>query len=162
VGCATTLSVLALARGSDLVLHVGVRMTTIALVALVAALVNGWARLVPVSLALLGGAYALYLSVDDAPLDPAAPVFAAGALVCAELAYWSLEEREDIAAEAGEGLRRLGIVAGFGAATLLVTSGLLALADSLRTRGLVVDLLGATAAAAALLVVVLFARRPAR
>jgi hypothetical protein len=161
VGCALALATLALARGSDLVLRVGVRMAAIAIVALVAALVLGWVRLLPVSLALLGGVYALYLSVDGAQLDAAAPVVAAGLLVCAELGYWSLEEREEIVAETGEGLRRLGVVAALGVAALLVTGGLLAVADLVRTRGLAVDVLGATAAAAALLVVVLFARRPA-
>jgi hypothetical protein len=128
------------------------------LVVLVAALVLGWPRLVPVAFGLLVGVYALYLSVDDAALDGTAPVFAAGVLVAAELAYWSLEELDEVRAEAGESLRRLGFVALLGAAALLVSGGVLALADVARTRGLAVDVLGASAAAAVLLVVLL-ARR---
>jgi hypothetical protein len=122
----------------------------------------GWARLIPLSLALLGAVYALYLSADDAALDPAAPVFAAGLLVIAELAYMSLEEREEIPAEPGEALRRGAFIAALGLGALLVSSGLLALADVVRAGGLAVDLLGAVAAAAALLVVVALARRPVR
>ncbi len=133
-----------------------------AVVLLVAALVLGWARLIPLSLALLGGAYALYLSADDAALDPAAPVFGAGLLVTAELAYMSLEEREGIPAEAGEALRRAAFIAALGLGALLVSGGVLALADVIRTGGLAVDLLGAVAAAAAMLVVVALARRGAR
>jgi hypothetical protein len=79
-------------------------------------------------------------------------------LVAAELAYWSLEELDEVRAEAGESLRRLGFVALLGAAALLVSGGVLALADVARTRGLAVDVLGASAAAAVLLVVLL-ARR---
>jgi hypothetical protein len=124
--------------------------------------VLGWARLIPLSLTLLGAVYALYLSADDTALDPAAPVFAAGLLVTAELAYMSLEERKAIPAEAGAALRRAAFIAALGLGALLVSGGLLALADVVRARGLAVDLLGAVAAAAALLVVVALARRGAR
>jgi hypothetical protein len=133
-----------------------------ALLALLAALVLGWARLLPVSLLLLGGLYGLQLTVDDARLDPAAPVFAAGLLLTAELGYWSLEELEGVDVEPGEQLRRLAIVAGLGLSALVVAAGLLALADGVHAGGLAVDLLGAAAAAAALLVVVAFSRRGAR
>ena len=63
-------------------------------------------------------------------------------------------------AEGGEGWRRLGLVASLGLAMVLAAGALLALVDALRTRGLTVDVLGA-AAAAAVLVFVLLARRPA-
>lgn len=138
------------------------RVAAVALVALVAALRLGWSPLLPTSLVLLGGIYAAQLSVDDAALDGVAPVFAAGLYVTAELGYWSLEEREGVKAEPGEGFRRLAFVAALGLATLLVAAALLALVDAVRAGGLAVDLLGALAAAAALLVVVLAARRSGR
>jgi len=141
------------------VLEVGVRVAAVALVALVAALRLGWSPLLPTSLVLLGGIYAAQLSVDDAALDPVAPVFAAGLYVTAELGYWCLEEREGMKAEPGEGFRRLAFVAALGLTTLLVAAALLGLVDAVRAGGLAVDLLGAAAAAAALLVVVLAARR---
>ena len=137
----------------------GVRVAALALVALVAALVLGWSPLVPVSLVMLGAVYVSQLSLDDAALDGASPVFAAGLYLTAELGYWSLEERECAAREPGDGPRRLAFVATLGLATLLVAAALLVLVDAVRARGLAVDVVGAAAAAAALLAVVLLARR---
>jgi len=153
------LAAFALVRGSDLVVQVGIRIAPVALGVLVVALVLGWARLVPLALVLLGAAYALYLAVDDPPLDVSAPAFAAGLLVTAELAYWSIEEREKVQTEVGETLRRGAIVAAQGAAALVLCGALLTLADVARTRGLAVDLLGAAAAATALLWFARLARR---
>lgn len=139
--------------------QVGARVAAVALVALVAALVLGWSSLLPASLVLLGGIYAAQLGVDDAALDGASPMFAAGLYVTAELGYWSLEEREWVRAEPGEGLRRAGFVAALGLGSLLVASGMLVLVDAVRAGGLAVDVLGAAAAAAALIAVVVLARR---
>src|SRR5439155_14447668 len=111
VVCAGGLATLALARGSDLVLRIGIRGTAVALLALIAALVLGWPRLVTLALVLVGAAYGLYLGVDGPALDPAAPAFAAGLFLTAELAHWSLEDRENVKAEPGENLRRVAIVA---------------------------------------------------
>ena len=137
----------------------GVRLAAISLLALLAALALGWSSFVPISIALLGAAYATQLGVDDAPLDVKAPLFGAGLLVTAELAYWSLEERDRVESDPGEWLRRLGVVVALGLAALVAGGALLATADLARTRGLAIDLVGAAAAAAALLVVVLTARR---
>ena len=136
----------------------GIRIAAVAVAALVAALVRGWTPLVPFSLVALGTLYAAQLAVDDEPLDTAAPVFAAGLLLTAELAYWSLEERSGIEADRGEVSRRLALVAALGVVTLLVTATLLVLVDLVRARGLAVDLAGALAAAAALISIVLVAR----
>ncbi|OFW70946.1 MAG: hypothetical protein A2Y55_01410 [Actinobacteria bacterium RBG_16_68_12] len=135
------------------------RAVLVALLVLVAALVLEWAPLLPASLALLAGVYAAQLYVDDATLDGAAPLFAAGLFVTAEFGYWSLEERERVEAAPGEGLRRLAIVAVLGLVALVVAASLLALADIVRTRGLAVDVLGAAAAAAALSAIVVLAGR---
>lgn len=138
---------------------VGVRVVAVALVALVAALVLGWSPLVSTSLVLLGGVYAAGLSVDEASLDGASPVFAAGLYLIAELGYWSLEEREGAKGEPGDGPRRLAFVAALGIGAFFVAAALLALVDVVRARGLAVDVVGAAAAAAVLLAVVLIARR---
>jgi hypothetical protein len=151
--------VLALADGGDVALAVGVRLVALALLALVGALVLGWSPLVPVSLLLLGSAYSTHLAADDPALDVRAPLIAAGLLLTAELAYWSLEERDEIHAERGESLRHLGVVAALGLGGLVAGGALLAVADLARAEGLAIDLLGAVAAAGALLVVVLYARR---
>ena len=140
----------------------GVRVAAVALVALIVALVLGWTPLVPAALVLVGGLYAAQLAIDDAALDGASPVFAAGLLVTAELAYWSLDEREGVLGEAGEGLRRVAFVALLGIAALLVAAALLVLVDSVRAEALALDVLGAVAAAVTLLAIVLVARRTQR
>lgn len=143
----------------DALLEVGFRVAAVALLALVAALVLGWPSLVPAPIVLLGGLYGAQLAVDDAALDAAAPLVAAGLLVTAELAYWSLEEREGVRADPGEALRRLAFVAVLALGALLVAAVLLALVDAVRAGGLAVDLVGALSAATALIAAVLFARR---
>jgi len=142
----------------DALVEVGFRVAALALLALVGALVLGWPSLVPASLLLLGGLYGARLALDDPALDGASPFFAAGLLVTAELGYWSLEERETVKAEPGESFRRAAFVALLALGALLVGSLLLALTDGVRAGGLAVDLLGAIAAGAVLLVVVV-ARR---
>jgi hypothetical protein len=134
-----------------------------ALAVLAAGLVSGWSRLVPVALVLVGAVYAAQLAIDDMPLDVAAPAFAAGLLVAAELAYWSLEERERVRGERGDALRRLGYVAALGIVASVVAAALLATADGVRARGVGIDVAGAAAAALTLLVVVFVTlRRPGR
>ncbi len=148
-----------LARGDATFQAAGARVDAVAFLVLVAALVLGWPSLVPVAVALAGGVYALELAIDDAPLDVAAPVVAAGLLLAAELAYWSLDERERAAGDPGQGLRRAAFVALLGVASLLVAGVLLALVDDVRARGLALDLVGAVAAAAVLVTVLVTARR---
>jgi hypothetical protein len=160
--CLGALAALPVVRASDSLEGAGVRLAAVALVALVAAVVLGWSPLVPVSIVLVGGVYAAHLAIDDARLDSAAPAFATGLLVTAELAYWSLEERDHVQGEPGDGLRHAAFVAGLGMATLLVASVLLALVDTVRTTGLAVDLLGAAAAAAALFAIAVVARGQSR
>ncbi|GIU95561.1 MAG: hypothetical protein KatS3mg012_2018 [Gaiellaceae bacterium] len=135
------------------------RVAIVALIALAVVLVRGWARAVPAPVVVLGGMYAAQLVVDDAPLDAGAAVVAAGLLVTAELSYWSLEERERVEAEAGEGWRRLAYVAALGAGAVVTSLALLALAGAVRAAGLAVDLLGIVAAAAAIVGVWALARR---
>jgi hypothetical protein len=153
------LATVPIARSSDAVQAGGVRVAAAAVVALVAALVLGWSPLVPVAIVLVASTYAAQLAVDDAPLDAAAPLLAAGLLVVAELAYWSLEERAHVPGEAGAGLRHSAVVAALGATALLVALLVLLLVDAVRTTGLAIDVLGAAAAAAVLLAIVLFAAR---
>jgi len=154
------LTAVPLARASDDVVELGARVAAIAVVALVAALVLEWTALVPTAIVLVGALYAAQLAIDDAALDTASPAYAAGLLVTAELAYWSLEERDYIQGEPGASLRHAAFVAALGVATLLVASLLLVLVDTVRTRGLAVDLVGA--AAAALFAIVLVARGQGR
>ncbi len=156
------LSASALIGASDTVIEVGTRLAVVSLLSLVAAVVLGWSSLIPVSLVFLGATYATQLGVDDAPLDVKAPLFGAGLLLTAELAYWSLEEATLVRSEDGESLRRLGVLAALGLGALAVCGALLAAVDLTRLHGLASDLLGAAAAAAALLVIVVAGRTHAR
>jgi hypothetical protein len=119
--------------------------------------------LVPVAVAVVGGAYAAELALDDAPLDLAAPAVAVGLLLAAELAYWSLDERPRSTGDAGLGLRRLALVAAGATALFVVASALLVLVDAIRTRGLALDLVGALAAVGVLAAVLATGRsQPSR
>ncbi|HET8811577.1 MAG TPA: hypothetical protein VFM67_03170 [Gaiella sp.] len=115
-----------------------------------------WA--VPIPFVVVAGIYGAQLAVDDAPLDVVAPAFAAGLVMAVELAYWSLDTRDRVRGMAGDDLRRVAYVAALGVGALVASAVLLALADAIRARGLGVDVVGAVAAACALLAVVLFAR----
>jgi hypothetical protein len=153
---------LPLSRASDEFFGLGLRVAIAAVLVLLAALVLARPALVPASLVLLGALYGGQLAYDDALLDVAVAGFAAGVLVTAELAYWSLEARERLKAEPGAELGRLAMLALHGIGALLVAGTLLALVDALRTRGgLAIDLVGVVAAVAALAAVVVLARRQA-
>lgn len=147
-----------MARGSDLFQEAGARLVAVAFLVLVAAIVLAWRALVPVAAITVGGLYGAGLAIEDAPLDLAAPAIAAGLFLAVELAYWSMEERERWKGEAGDSLRRAGVVAVLALAALLAASALLALVDAVRTTSLAVDLAGATAAAAVLLTILVIAR----
>jgi hypothetical protein len=147
-----------MARGDDAFREVGVRVGAVAFVALVAGIVLARPSLVPVAAALAGGLYGVELAIADAPLDVAVPAVAAGLFVCAELAYWSLEERTRWRGDTGEVWRRTALVALLGASAFLVAALLLALVDAVRARGLALDVLGAIAAVTVLATVLAAAR----
>ena len=109
-------------------------MGAIAFLSLVAAIVLGWSALIPVSATLAGGLYG------------------------AELAYWSREERTRWHGDPGAGLRRTALVALLGAGAFMVAALLLALVDTVRARGLALDLLGAVAAVTVVATVLVAAR----
>lgn len=145
------------ARATGTLQSAGVRVATVAAVALIAALVLGWSFLVPGAIALAGGLYAAQLALDDTALDLSAPVIAAGLVLTAELAHWSLEERDRVLGDPGDGLRHGAFVALLVIAALLVGAALLALVDAVRAESLTLDLLGSAAAAATLVGIALAA-----
>ena len=157
MACLLAVMTLPMARGDDEFRTAAVRIGAIAFLALVAGIVLAKPAFIPVAAALAGGVYAAELAIADAPLDIAAPAAAAGLFLCAELAYWSLDESTRWRGEDGDGLRRAAFVALMAGAALLVAALLLALADAVRARGLALDLVGALAAAAAIATVLVFA-----
>jgi len=147
-----------IARGDETFQAVDVRVTAVAFVAAVAAIVRGWPPLVPVAVALVGGTYAAELAVDDAPLDLAAPAVAVGLFLAAELAYWSLDEHSRFAGDAGLGLRRAALVAAAALTMFVASSVLLVVVDEVSARGIALDLAGALAAVGVLAAVLVAAR----
>jgi hypothetical protein len=115
---------------------------------------------VPAAIVLLGGEYALVLSIDSSTLDTRAAVVAAGLLVTAELSYWSLELRAEITDEPGSYTRRLAVLALLALGALALAGVLLAVVDLAGREGLAVEIAGAAAAFAAVVLLWSLARRP--
>ena len=123
----------------------------LAVLVLATGLLLGWAATIPSALLLLGGGYALFLAVEDVALDLRAAGVAATLLVIAELAYWSLELRADVTDEPGSYGRRVAILALLGLGAMALTAGLLALVDVAGRGGVAIEIAGACAALASLL-----------
>lgn len=134
-----------------------------ALVVLPLALLAGWPSAIAWTLALLGAEYAASVAVGPADaINGAAPLYATGLLVLAELAYWSLELRGARREDARGVARRLAALVVLAFASLVLGS-LVVLATAVPIGGsLVLDILGVAAATGALAVVALLARRSAR
>ena len=117
------------------------------------------ASLVPWALASLAAAYGLALALADDDLDPRAGFFAAGLLLVAELALWSVDARrwprEDRAAARFRlaGLLVLALAAAT-IGTLLVAAG-----AAVPAGAQAVQVVGALGAVGALLTLALLARR---
>jgi hypothetical protein len=128
-------------------------------VALVAGLALRLAVGIPIAVALLGAEYAALLGFEVEALDLRAPLVAAALAAVAELAYWSLELRGPVVDEAGTYLRRLALLAGGLVLTVALGVGLLTLVEAVTAGGPALDLVGAAAAAGALALLALAARR---
>ena len=133
--------------------------------AALAAVALGWASAIPAALVLLATEYVLGIGAGrghEDVLEPAAPLVAAGLLLVAELAYWSLELRGPGREEPTVLLRRLValvvvtvLAVALGAFVVVVTAAPLG-------GGLAWDVVGVAAAAATLAVVAVLARRDLR
>jgi hypothetical protein len=132
-----------------------------AVLLLAIAAVMRWGDLVPWALALCLATYAGGLLARGDGLDPLAPAFAAGMLVVAELAYWSLEGRTT-PDTAGTALRRAGFVLGAALGTAALGSVLLAAGQIGPAGGPLVLALGVGAAVGAFVLLARFAHTPER
>lgn len=124
---------------------------------LVVGLVLGRSAAVPWAIVGLGAAYAATLEGDD--LDGRVPLYAAGLLLTAELAYWALQMRDGARDEPGMALRRfIGLLIA-AAAAVVAGSLLVAVAHVPLRGGLAVEAIGLAAAIGALAILHLAARR---
>jgi hypothetical protein len=131
----------------------------LAVVFLAGALAGRFAGLLPWALALAGAAYAGFLVIREGSIDAYAPIYGAGLLLVAELAYWSIERR--VPAPPGEGLtfrRGMLVVAGcVGAGG--VGALILAVAEVSVRGGLWLEALGVAAAVGSIALLARLARQ---
>jgi hypothetical protein len=128
-------------------------------VAAIAAGVVRFPSLLPWGLALLGAEYACALAVAGRGVDGRAPLVAAGLVLAAELAYWSLEARTRVAEEPQLARRRLALILVVAAGSAAAAAAVVAAASLPYGGGLAWDALGVAAATAALATVAVLARR---
>jgi hypothetical protein len=117
-----------------------------------------WSAAMALGVVLLGGEQALRLTLGPGTVDPWTPVYAAGLLSTAELAWWSIEPRVPAWSDAAVVLRRLGTIVGVGAAGAVVAALIVLAAGAPLQGGLGLELVGVLAAIGAVAVVAGLAR----
>jgi hypothetical protein len=129
---------------------------------LVLAVLAGWPGSIAWALVLLGAEYAasLALANGDGAVDAGAPLYAAGLLVVAELAFWSLELRGTAREDAESLRRRLAALSSLAVAALGLAAVVALVTELPGGGGVLWDAVGVAAAVAALAIVARLARRP--
>jgi hypothetical protein len=117
-----------------------------------------WSAPLAVGIAFLGAEQAVRLATGPNTVDPWTPAYAAGLLLVAELAWWSIEPRVAASSEIGVVLRRLAAVVGMCAAGAVVAALIVVAAGSPLSGGVELELVGVAAAVGALAVVAGLAR----
>jgi hypothetical protein len=116
-------------------------------------------RALTLALALLGAEYGIFLHLRGEEIGGATAVYAAGLVLAAELAYWSLDLRAPVGDASSAARRRAAGIAATVVGAFAV-AGVVALAAGLRTgSGFLVDITGAIALTAALALVAQLAKR---
>jgi hypothetical protein len=133
-----------------------------ALVLLCIGLAARWSAALAAGIAFLGAEQAVRLATGPSSVDPWTPVYAAGLLLAAELAWWSIEERVPAWSQPGIVLRRLLVIVGLCAAGAALAAMIVVAAGSPLEGGVGLELVGVVAAVAAVAVVAALARRPVR
>ena len=128
------------------------------LASLAAGLTGGWSSPVGAGLALLGAEYAVFFAAGPSGVDLWTPLYAAGFLLTAELAYWSLEPRVPAWAEAAVLVRRLAVLLACCAGAAAVAAAMIVAAGASVGGGLGLELVGIAAAVGALMLVAAVAR----
>jgi hypothetical protein len=117
-----------------------------------------WSAALAAGIALLGAEQAVRLATGPAHADPWTPLYAAGFLLAAELAWWSIEPRVPAFSELPVLVNRLAVIA-LSCAGGAVLAGLVVLSAGAPLRGGVgLELVGVVAATAAVVVVAAVAR----
>jgi hypothetical protein len=117
--------------------------------------------LLPWAVVSLGIAYTVSLVLHGSGVDGGAPLVAAGLLLCAEFAAWSIDEQFAIRAERAVVLARASALAALVLGSLVVATLVLAL-SLVPASGLAWTVLGAAAAVGVVGLAVRLARPPAQ
>jgi hypothetical protein len=117
-----------------------------------------WSAALAFGLAVVGAEHAVRLATGLSRVDPWTPLYAAGFLLAAELAWWSIEPRVPAWAEYGTTARRLGVVVTACAGGAVLSALVVLAAGAPLHGGLALELVGVAAATAALVVVAAVAR----
>ncbi len=128
------------------------------LACLAAGLTGGWSSPVGVGLALLGAEYAVFFTAGPSGVDVWTPLYAAGFLLAAELAYWSLEQRVPAWADPAVLVRRLVLLLACGAGAAALAAAMIVAAGASVGGGLGLEVVGIVAAVAVLTLVAAVAR----
>jgi hypothetical protein len=131
----------------------------VALAVLLAGLLLRWSAALAVGVALLGAQQATRLALGPEAVDEATPLVATGLLLVAELAWWSVEPRVPAWTQGGVLVRRLGTLVLSCAAALFVSALVVVAGGAPVSGGTALELVGVVAAAGALAVLALVARK---
>lgn len=131
----------------------------LAVLFLILALVGRYIGLLPWVLALAGAEYGAFLVIRESSIDGYAPIYAAGLLLVAELAYWALER--PVPGAPGEGLtfRRGSLLVAACVAAGGISGLILAMAELSVHGGLWLEALGVAAAVGAIALLARLARQ---
>jgi hypothetical protein len=132
------------------------------LLSLAGGLAARWSGSLAVGIALLGAEQAVRLATGPGHADPWTPVYAAGFLLAAELAWWSIEPRVPAFWEWPVLANRLEAVVFSCAGGAALAAVVVVAAGAPLTGGVGLELVGVTAAVAAVAVVATVARTRVR
>jgi hypothetical protein len=121
-----------------------------------------WNAPLVVGIASLGAEQAVRLAAGPSRVDPWTPAYAAGFLLAAELAWWSIEPRVPAWSDVEVLTRRLLAIAGGCVGGALLAAVVVLAAGAPLHGGVGLELVGAAAAVAAIAVVAAVARLPAK
>ncbi|HEY2938737.1 MAG TPA: hypothetical protein VGJ27_02910 [Gaiellaceae bacterium] len=130
----------------------------VGVLALCLGLAARWSAALAFGVAVLGAEHAVRLATGASRVDPWTPLYAAGFLLAAELAWWSIEPRVPAWSEYGTTARRLGVIVAACAGGTVLSALVVLAAGAPLHGGLALELVGVVAATAALAVVAVVAR----
>jgi hypothetical protein len=133
-----------------------------AVVILLLGLALRWSAALTTGLVVLGAQQAVRLGLGTDSFDEWAPLTAAALLLCAELAWWSIEPRVPAWAQPELALRRITVIGALCAGGSAIGAVMLVAAGASLNGGVALELAGIVAATAAVAVVAYAARSTPR